>query len=56
MEQVNTLLVATLTVGLFGLIVGLASGYNLGLHKIGTPPMGSHMMSTGVIMKDGMNM
>ncbi|MBI5457009.1 hypothetical protein HY969_04710 [Candidatus Kaiserbacteria bacterium] len=52
MEHTSTLLVTILTIGLFALIIGLASGYNLGLHRIGTPSIGNHMMSNGAIMED----
>ena len=53
MEKTSTILITVLTIGLFALIIGLASGYNLGLHRIGTPSIGTHMMSNGYIMKDG---
>ncbi|TSC85640.1 MAG: hypothetical protein G01um10148_1026 [Parcubacteria group bacterium Gr01-1014_8] len=53
MEHTSAIFVTVLTIGLFGLIIGLASGYNLGLHRLGAPSIGNHIMSNGYIMKDG---
>lgn len=41
-----------MTIGLVLLIIGVGIGYGVGVHRLGVPSLGNHMMSNGAIMHD----